>query len=319
MSTTTDVVRHVPSPTPSPQELETMERVASQLAASGMFKDVRQAAQAFAKIALGRGLGLDPASSMTAIHIVEGKPELSANLQAAMLRQFRGPDGERYDYRVVAIGPDGCSLVFTRRWPDGTVEEIGASSFTREDAQRAGLANRGPWKTYPANMMFARAISNGVAWYAPEVTYGMRVYSDGEIDPGREFSPPDVSSETVPDAPRVERATRDEYKYISDARKALGFEDDRLYGSLLDKADLPEGDTIRERLRHATREQVAEVRRLLDEVAARDAAADAPPADVDSTAVEEPPAAGPAPDGEQQAMDVPPVAAANVGAGEPSR
>ena len=32
-----------------------------------------------------------------------------------------------------------------------------------KDAELAGLANRGPWKTYPRNMLFARAMSNGVA------------------------------------------------------------------------------------------------------------------------------------------------------------
>jgi hypothetical protein len=34
---------------------------------------------------------------------------------------------------------------------------------------------------FPRNMLFARAMSNGVKWYCPDVTSGVTVYSEGEI------------------------------------------------------------------------------------------------------------------------------------------
>src|ERR1044071_303709 len=57
-------------------EIRRSWRLASSLAASGMFKDAKQGEQAFAKILIGRDLGLTPTQAMTGIHIVEGKPEV---------------------------------------------------------------------------------------------------------------------------------------------------------------------------------------------------------------------------------------------------
>lgn len=261
----TGVVRY--QATPDPQELATMERVAEHLARSGMFKDAQQATQAFAKIALGRGLGLDPASSMTAIHIVEGKPELSANLQAAMLRQFRGLDGERYDYHVSRLDRDGCVLAFRRRWADGTVDELGESSYLTEDAEAAGLSNRkGPWQQHRKNMMFARAVSNGVAWFCPEVTYGQRVYSDGEIDTGRDHPIPDVSAEVEAPPPSDDPPSAEHYRALREAVDVLGL-DELGVVDLLDEAGVPAGPSIKRRLALASRPQVLDAVRRVEALA----------------------------------------------------
>lgn len=187
---------HVPTPL-STEEFTQTYRVATALAASGMFKDARQAEQAFAKILIGRDLGLSPTQAMMGIHIIEGKPELSANLQAAFVK--RAPE---YDYRVVQLTDVLCELVFVRATGDGETE-LGRSSFTIEDAKHAGLAGRGPWKSYPRNMLFARAMSNGVAWYCPDVTGGLRVYAEGEV--GGHERPPQLDDESPspPPAPVV--------------------------------------------------------------------------------------------------------------------
>ena len=49
---------------------------------------------------------------------------------------------------------------------------IGRSRFTLQDAQKAGLNGSDNWRKYPRNMLFARALSNGVKWYCPDVTGG---------------------------------------------------------------------------------------------------------------------------------------------------
>jgi hypothetical protein len=67
-------------------EIDRLFRVAKALAMSGMFKDARQAEQAFAKILLGRDLGLSPTQAMTGIHIVEGKPEIAATTLAGFIK-----------------------------------------------------------------------------------------------------------------------------------------------------------------------------------------------------------------------------------------
>jgi len=171
-------------------EIDSTYRLAKALSMSGLFKDARQAELAFAKIMIGRDLGLSATQALMNLHIIEGKPELSANLQATLVRRAPG-----YDYRVAKLTDEGCAIEFLR---DG--ESLGMSTFTIKDAQKAGLAGKGVWKSYPRNMCFARAMSNGVAFFCPEVTGGIRIYSEGEV--GGEVVPPAVSA-SVESEPEV--------------------------------------------------------------------------------------------------------------------
>lgn len=166
----------------SDAEIDRTYRVAKALAMSNFFKDAKQAEQAFAKILLGRDLGLSPTQAMIGIHIVEGKPEMSANLQAQRVREYRGAEGQRYDYKVVEHTDKVCKLAFRRKEADGDWEDLGVETFTIEDAARAGLAGKQVWKAYTRNMLFARCLSNGVAFHCPEVMGGHRVYHEGEIE-----------------------------------------------------------------------------------------------------------------------------------------
>jgi hypothetical protein len=163
-------------------ELDQMSRVANNLARSGYFKDAREAAQAWVKVLAGRELGLGPTEAMRAIHIVDGKVELSADLLAQRVKTH--PD---YDFRIVEHTDEVCSIQFYGPKLDGTegLEPLGPpSTFTIGDARRAGLANKNPWKNYPRNMLFARAMSNGVAWFCPDVAGGARLYVEGEVSGG---------------------------------------------------------------------------------------------------------------------------------------
>lgn len=169
----TDLVPHEYHPPAilTDSEIDRTYRIAKALALSGMFKDARQAEQAFAKIILGRDLGLSPAQAMTGIYIVEGKPQVSSTMLASFVKQH-----PHYDYSVVEHTDKACELLF---WYDG--DEAGTSRFTIDDAERIGLAKKDVWKKYPKNMLFARAMSNGVKWYAPDATNGVPVYVEGEI------------------------------------------------------------------------------------------------------------------------------------------
>ncbi|NBO17384.1 MAG: hypothetical protein EBV07_00610 [Proteobacteria bacterium] len=55
---------------------------------------------------------------------------------------------------------------------------IGNSTFTIEDAKKAGTKNT---DKFPRNMLFARAMSNGVKWYTPDVFAGP-VYVPEEME-----------------------------------------------------------------------------------------------------------------------------------------
>lgn len=148
--------------------MDDAERAAKAMAASGYFKDAAQLAQAVVKVLAGHEMGFGPFASMNGIHIIQGRPSVSANLMAAAVKA-----SPRYDYRVVEMTDKRVSLAF---FENG--QQIGESAFTDEDAKKAGTQNMGK---FPRNMLFARAISNGVRWFCPDVFSGSAVYTPEEL------------------------------------------------------------------------------------------------------------------------------------------
>lgn len=246
----TDLVTTPPaSPLPSRDEWAQLVEVADTMGRSGLFKDVKSQEQAIAKVMFGRDLGLGATQALTGIHIIEGKPELSANLQAAMLRSYRSPEGARYDYRAEVSADSATVVVLRVEAGAGEPVEVGRTTFAMADAQRAGLA-KGNYNKYPGNMLFARAMTNAVAWFAPEVTYAIRVYSEGELSGElREPSRAPVSaSETAPAGPDV-RPCR---KRLTDACRETGLSGAAAVGAVqaaLDGCGITPDDDLDARLR----------------------------------------------------------------------
>jgi hypothetical protein len=137
-------------------------------AESGMFPDIKSAAQAIVKIQAGAELGIAPFAAMSGIHIISGKPTIGAGVMAAMVKA-----SGKYDYRIVEQTEKKCSIDYYQ----GS-EMIGNSTFTIEDAKKAGTKNT---DKFPRNMLFARAMSNGVKWYTPDVFAGP-VYVPEEME-----------------------------------------------------------------------------------------------------------------------------------------
>lgn len=133
--------------------------MAKTFAESGMFNDAKSMAQAFVKIQAGQEIGIPPFASMGGIHIIQGKPTMGAGLIASTVK-----GSGKYDYRVTTMNDKICSIDFYQ----GS-ENIGTSTFTIEEAKKAGTKNI---DKFPKNMLFARAISNGVKWYCPDVFSG---------------------------------------------------------------------------------------------------------------------------------------------------
>ena len=157
-------------------DMSEMEKMARVFAASGFFEDSREAAKAFVKILAGQELGLPPFFSMSNVFVINGKPSMSAGLIAA---QVKG--SEKYDYGLVSLTDEGCHLTFFEL-VEGKRCKIGDSIFTAADATAAGLTG-GNWKKFPRNMMFARAMSNGARWFAPDIFNGS-VYTPDELSAG---------------------------------------------------------------------------------------------------------------------------------------
>ncbi len=205
----------------------TLKDMGSMMAASGFFADTREAAQAAVKIQAGAELGFPPVASMTGIHIIKGKVGISANLMAAALKRY---DKGKYNYRVVEHTDAVCDIEF---FEGG--KSVGHSRFTLENARKAGTQNL---DKFPRNMLFARAMSNGVKWFTPDVfggpiytpdELGARVNEDGDVMaapppaqravPGRETH---AEAEAPQDEPKQERKQGGRQRLIEAVRKWSG-------------------------------------------------------------------------------------------------
>ncbi len=148
--------------------------ISKAFAESGMFPDAKSAAQAFVKISAGNEIGVPPFQSMSGIHIIQGRLTIGAGLMASVLK-----GSGKYDYKA-SQGADYCEIEVFQ-----SGKSIGKSKFTTEDAKKAGTKNM---DKFPQNMLFARAISNAVKWYAPDVFNGP-VYTPEEFEQVTEDAP----------------------------------------------------------------------------------------------------------------------------------
>jgi hypothetical protein len=159
-----------------PDELETIQRTGKLLAMSGYFDAKGDAPQAIAmiatKIMAGREIGIGPFASVNGIHIISGKPSIGANLLASAVK-----GSGRYDYRIREMSAQACRIEFFQKSGDKW-ESLGISEFTAEEARKAGTKNM---DKFPKNMLFARAMSNGVRFYTPDVFNGNAVYVPEEL------------------------------------------------------------------------------------------------------------------------------------------
>ena len=185
-----------------------IEQISKAFVASGMFgEDMDKISKGITKIMAGQELGLAPFASMRAVHVIEGNATLSANTMAGMVKS-----SGRYDYTVVKKELDGCTIDFYE-YQKGKRVKMGTESFDIDEARMAGMFDpeceeaplkhnirkitmykkgggswqkdgcncKANWKNYPKAMMFARAISNGVRSYCPDVFSGMLVYTPDEL------------------------------------------------------------------------------------------------------------------------------------------
>ena len=171
------------------RSLGELQQFAQIAAESGLFKDLKGAAQAAIKIQRGLELGLAPMEAMSSLHVMEGKVTMSAQLMAAMVRRAG------YRYRIEAHDYQRCEL----RWFDPQGNDLGCSSFSLDDAQKAGLAGRGNWSKFAREMLFARAVSQGARWFAPEVLLGC--YLPDELEPAEPLPAP--PSRIAPSSPEL--------------------------------------------------------------------------------------------------------------------
>ena len=123
-------------------------------------------------LAQGQALGIAPIQAMNQINVIKGKPALSADLIAALVR--------RAGHRLRVEGDDTYAQVTIIRAddPDYIPKPV---RWDIERAKRAGLLGNPSWQKYPAAMLRARAISEAARAWANDALYGF-IYTPEEID-----------------------------------------------------------------------------------------------------------------------------------------
>jgi hypothetical protein len=103
-------------------------------------------------ILAGRELGLGPMTALRTIHVVEGRPVLSADVMVALVQG----SGKAESFHCV----ESTSTTATYETHRLGAPEPQRMTFTIEQARKAGLIKpKGAWETYPDAMLRARAKS----------------------------------------------------------------------------------------------------------------------------------------------------------------
>jgi hypothetical protein len=206
---------------------------------SGMFSDIKSAQQAVVKIMAGAEMGISPFAAMSGIHIIQGKPTIGAGLMAARVKGFG-----KYDYKVLEHSDKVCSIEYFQG-----ANSLGVSTFTIEDAKKAGTKNI---DRFPKNMLFARAMSNGVKWYTPDI-YENPVYVPEEMEQVTE----DTTAQVI-ETPSVKRVlTPEQFEKlcagIEAGQMATGSEL-TLYEWAIENVELTDGQRLQIDVAHSPKE-----------------------------------------------------------------
>jgi hypothetical protein len=156
-----------------PRDIDEGFELAKLLVASGLMpRGVQRAEAAFAIIAAGRELGLTAMQSLRSIHIIEGKPTLSADLIAALCKSR----SDVCQYFRLVESTDKIARYETLRKGE---PEPTSMTWTWDDATRAGVTSKDNWKKYPAAMLRARCITALARAVYPDLAMG--VYDPDEV------------------------------------------------------------------------------------------------------------------------------------------
>jgi hypothetical protein len=165
-------------------------------------------------IEYGEMLNLHTMVAINHIHVVEGKPSMSAELMRARVREC----GHRL--RILSNTDKLATVEITRKDDPGFPLAV---NFTIEDAQRAKLVSKDNWKNYPASMLLARATSACVRAQCPEATMGVGYVPEelgAEVD--ADGRPVWVESTSTPAEEMITQEQKDELdKLLADFTPAM--------------------------------------------------------------------------------------------------
>ena len=163
--------------------IQDMSNLSVAFAKSGLF-GYKNSSEAFALMAIAQANGLHPAKAAERYHIIQGRPAMKSD---AMLSAFQEAGGK---VRWVNRSDTECKLHLEH--PAGGELDV---TWTIDRAKKAGLTGKNTWQQFPAQMLAARCVSEGVRALFPACLSGM--YTPEEVQDFK--SEEEDKSETVPE------------------------------------------------------------------------------------------------------------------------
>lgn len=181
----------------SPEALRARVLYAQELAKSNLLPAsyARQPANVLIAVEAAAALRIPPIQALTSVVVVNGRPTLSSDLMAALVRRAGHTlriveDEEKATVTATLIRADDPEFSFTVTW-------------NAAKAQRAKLwGSKGPWSLYPNQMLRARAISEVCRQGASDVLTGM-IYT-----PEEKGANVDADGMVIVDEPQGQQAPR---------------------------------------------------------------------------------------------------------------
>lgn len=135
----------------NPATYNVLKQQAREIAKSGLAPKGVSTAEKVLVIAMkGAEIGIPPMQALSHIHVIDGKPTMSAELMAALVQRAG------HKLRVIETTAERCTVEGERLDDPGHPSRL---TWSMDDAKRAGVGGKGPWRSYPAAMLRARAIS----------------------------------------------------------------------------------------------------------------------------------------------------------------
>jgi hypothetical protein len=187
---------------PSQIELQSVALIARTAHASGLYGGVGGEAKIMMILLAAKELGVGPCQALNGgIWSIQGKVEISARLMNGLIRRAG------HSIKVVMSDDTCCTLLGTRS--DGDFFE---TSFTMDDAVKAGLANGNVWKKYPADMLYNRCMSRLARRLFSDVI--SECYVEGEISESKEAEKKEKNKPENLEQAECEEITQKPSKFI---------------------------------------------------------------------------------------------------------
>jgi hypothetical protein len=182
-------------------------------------------------IMYGDEIGVGPMTALQGVHVIDGRPFLSAELMRALVL------AAGHVITVVESSGTICRVVGYRMHDGRPIGEPITVEWNIEMARAAGLAGKGAWRSYPRALLLARASADLCRMAFPDIVRGL-----GHVPE----APDDVSDWTEyaeslgPETPAPAKPRTETVQW--DSRRKATWDARELVRAVDDAAAMPDGD-----------------------------------------------------------------------------